>query len=86
MVELANSLAIADGSERDEKIEKLSKYAVLLLGDMGKEPNTQQVTSSPYLLAEKRLANKRFTIITSNEHAKPNKRTHYRTRKKPKKD
>ena len=31
VVELANSLVIADGSERDEKIEKLSKYAVLLL-------------------------------------------------------
>lgn len=66
VVELANNLAIADGREREQKIEKLAKYAVLLLDDMGKEPNTQQVTSSLYLLAEKRLANKRVTIITSN--------------------
>lgn len=81
VVELANSLAIADGSERDEKIEKLSKYAVLLLDDMGKEPNTQQVTSSLYLLAEKRLANKRVTIITSNSQtrAKTNEDTEYPT-------
>lgn len=70
VVELANSLAIADGAEREEKIEKLAKYAVLLLDDMGKEPNTQQVTSSLYLLAEKRLANKRVTIITSNSQTR----------------
>jgi len=70
VVELANNLAIADGREREEKIEKLAKYAVLLLDDMGKEPNTQQVTSSLYLLAEKRMANKRVTIITSNSQTR----------------
>jgi DNA replication protein DnaC len=72
-VEMCNRIQIADGKTREAEIERLSKYAVLLIDDLGKEPNTQQVNSSLYLLAEKRLAYKRTTIITANSYTRDRK-------------
>ena len=72
-VEMCNRLQIADGKTREAEIERLSRFSVLLIDDLGKEPNTQQVNSSLYLLAEKRTANKKVTIITANLNTRERK-------------
>ena len=66
-VELGIKLSqpVWDGKEKE--LERLSRYSVLLIDDLGKEPDTQSISQYLYLLVEKRYSHKKLTIITSNQ-------------------
>lgn len=65
-VELAMKLSKPVWDGKDAELERLSKYSVLLIDDLGKEPSTQSIEQYFYLLIEKRYSNKKVNIITSN--------------------
>ena len=65
-VELAMKLSKPVWDGKDAELQRLSKYSVLLIDDLGKEPNTQSIEQYFYLLIEKRYSNKKVNIITSN--------------------
>ena len=65
-VELAMKLSKPVWDGKEAELERLSKYSVLLIDDLGKEPSTQSIEQYFYLLIEKRYSNKKVNIITSN--------------------
>ena len=64
--ELAMKLSKPVWDGKDAELQRLSKYSVLLIDDLGKEPSTQSIEQYFYLLIEKRYSNKKVNIITSN--------------------
>lgn len=69
-VELAMKLSKPVWDGKEAELERLSKYSVLLIDDLGKEPNTQSIAQYFYLLIEKRYSNKKVNIITSNNQTR----------------
>ena len=69
-VELAMKLSKPVWDGKEAELERLSKYSVLLIDDLGKEPNTQSIAQYFYLLIEKRYSNKKVNIITSNNETR----------------
>jgi hypothetical protein len=69
-VELGIKMSMPAWDGREREIDRLSKYSILLIDDLGKEPNTQMVVSGFSLLIEKRYANKKLNIITSNNQTR----------------
>ena len=66
-VELGIKLPQPVWDSKEKELERLSRYSVLLIDDLGKEPDTQSISQYLYLLVEKRYSHKKLTIITSNE-------------------
>lgn len=66
-VELGMKLSRQVWDGKEEELERISRYQVLLIDDLGKEPDTQTISQYLYLLVEKRYSHNKQTIITANE-------------------